>query len=807
MYNILPITEQVKFEATKYHAKDLIKQLHNLQGFKGSGFQFNDVVYTAICYFFENIYIGTPKDNDWNIKKIKGYFDACNYSPYTPVVREVSKYHPLTEAPLFDEVFLIINTAYHFGTKFESNQFLNYLYHYKNTGCKLDDNLYNGDLEHLHRKYNEIDQNKINIDIQKRYWYYSTIELMLNELQIVNPNFRQFERENEHRIFNNFALVSKALRVEQPFLIGEFDISSAYPTILDDVCGSTIAPNLYNTISLNFGINRNDAKSLFNKQLNRYKYRRTKNDFKEYKNFLMKCGYLEHQAETIKNVTDDPTESFYDFGTSVERELIELFKKENALFRSTRVHDAICFLVRNDINYNIVKTDFDPYNFKYKRLNGIKYNETFFNGNRWLNSRSFQFLPKGIKGIHNIELKAPATSIGRIKETFTIETKKGNKDIYLDIEFFDQPSQYITANFDVVDNDRKPIFESIGSLLEQYYKSFGFITANTKLHKRTVVTILQHHRKFTNLCFDIETVAEYITNMDFEKSTFEVKERYFKFYNDVSNLENEVILFSAIKKAESKIKRNARNVKLVNEFISFMESEKNTLFRPALDASYHNDKMVIGFINYINKKCFGRVTEFKGKSVTKSEIISRTYISTLLSALNKVEKCNKTLSKTRCKTRKAKLLQQKKELLKKVQKCKDDQAEILSIYNHFLAHKFNAISTDILNPDFIKNLIEAHKSFISDYDQLKPVGKNNLQWDRHDPTHSIFYNNVPTIKELARGAYLTPYLQSFKRYHSKNWIEVYRHIENGTFHQYKENVSRQYNGIDKKEFNQVTINF
>lgn len=785
---IITSTENLKYQATRQPEADLIKQLHQLRGFKGSGINFNDVLYTAVIYFFDKIYTGSPSDSDWNIKTIKGYLDGCNHSPYTAVDRIVCDYKELSNAPLFNEVFLIINTAYFFSERYGKHQFLEYLEHYQKTKTSLPFEAYQYDIEYLKFQYTKIDANNLNIDIQKRYWYFATIEILLNELQITNPNYNQVEKEGQNRIFNNLALCSRTLRSEMPFLIGEFDISTAYPTIFDELCETNIAPQLYDNIATSHNITRSEAKRLFNRKLNSAKYRNTEAKRNEYLSFLIKCGYSEQHAKIIMAVTDDPNNKFYDFGTEVEKELIDLFKNNNYLLRGTRLHDALFFIMHNDINYNSLKTDFNRFRFVFKQHNNIKYNDTFYNGRKWLKSRSFQFAPKGVKCIHNIEIEAPADSIGRINKVFTIETKKGNKDIELDIEFFNTPSKYITANFETTTNKGDDVFLCIDDLLKQYHKSFGFIANNTALTPETIKTILQHHRKYSNLCFDITTMASYIELMEFDNLTYELKERNFKFYNDVSNLENDFILFSAIKKAEAIVKRNYKYKTLVDDFVSYMKNDNGSLFKTSFKSK---DKDINSFVHFINQNLYGRVTEIKSKKVTNSDFIFHTYNSTIISSEYNLEICHKKIAKTRHKERKTKLLKHKKELQKIHAKNIEAHKTVNTIFYAFFKHNFNHEILLNFNQEFINNLIEAHRPKTNKNEQLPNIEKESLQWDKHNRTDSVLFNKPPTTTEIETN---TPYFRSFKRYHAKDWRNVYDHISNNTYHLYKKQYKSQQEG-------------
>lgn len=141
--------------------------LSNIQGDCKSrgGSAFDEVVLMAMAYFYDKIFPRkyNIKDKYWNIASIKGFFDACNYSPYTPIYEEVRTFYPLNDCALYNACWLVIQTAYFFNSKhFGRHQYLTYTGHYIRNGCKLPLSQYKYDKKDLQAQYKKIDERKKN---------------------------------------------------------------------------------------------------------------------------------------------------------------------------------------------------------------------------------------------------------------------------------------------------------------------------------------------------------------------------------------------------------------------------------------------------------------------------------------------------------------------------------------------------------------------------------------------------------------------------------------------------------------------
>ena len=90
-----------------------------------------------MAYFFERIFPKkTPiKDSYYTINAVKGFFDACNHSPYTAIYELDTTYYKLRETVLFKACYLVIQCAWFFNSEhFGRHQYLEYASHYIKTG-------------------------------------------------------------------------------------------------------------------------------------------------------------------------------------------------------------------------------------------------------------------------------------------------------------------------------------------------------------------------------------------------------------------------------------------------------------------------------------------------------------------------------------------------------------------------------------------------------------------------------------------------------------------------------------------------
>jgi hypothetical protein len=519
---------------------------HSLQNLKGNGlnsktaFTFDRVTILAAAYFFECVF-GDNLDNgfrphkttdqDYTIKAIKGYFDACNLTNITPTTTIISEHKNLVKTALFDACYLVIQTAYHYGTSFGKHQLLEYLEHYIESGEKLPIENYKYDVSYLDKKYNDIDQDKKakskefyqTTKAYLKHWYYSSQELIINHLGIQNDNFKQ-QKKGEYRIYNSLAQCPRTLRTEQPFILVGFDISAAYPSFIDEKVGSNLGKSIYDNLAQSQGIARSEAKTMFNKALNSKEYRKTTDKKEPFFAMLLNCGYTNRQAiDIIYSITDNKDFTFFEFGSKMEQEYINLFNKENYNFNATRLHDAMVIIKDSSVNYNNFKLNFGAnVSFSFEEINQPTENREFKNSNRSLKFNRIQFAPQGFYLKHYTRISELSKVKGVINKVIKITINEGYSkeqtfEQEMDVTFYKKKYDFFSCNFDYKN------IENYDSLLTAFLNGFNtllYLNPDYVLKLQDVRIIVNRYRAHTNLCFDIETlindVYSYSSKRDFE---------------------------------------------------------------------------------------------------------------------------------------------------------------------------------------------------------------------------------------------------------------------------------------------------
>ena len=520
---------------------------HSLQNLKGNGlnsktaFTFDRVTILAAAYFFECIFGDNqetgvfkphkPTDQDYTIKAIKGYFDACNLTNIIPTTTIISEHKTLVKTALFDACYLVIQTAYHYGTSFGKHQLLEYLEHYIVSGQKLPIENYKYDICYLDKKYNDIDQDKKAKSKEfyqttkafLKHWYYSSQELIIDYLGIRNDNFKQ-QKKGEYRIYNSVAQCPRTLRTEQPFLLVSMDISSAYASFIDEKVGSNIGKSIYDNLAAKQGITRNEAKTMFNKALNSKEYRKSIDKKEPFFAMLLDCGYTNRQAiDIIYTITDNKDFTFFEFGSKMEQEYINNYKKDNHLFNVTRLHDAIIMIKDNSIDYSKLKMNFGAnVSFSFEEINQPTENREFKNSNRSLKFNRIQFAPQNFDLSHYYLPGELPKVKGVFNDIIDVTINKGfSKEQtfkqYMDVTFYKEKYNYVSCNFDYKN------IENYNDLLTEFLNGFNtllYLNPDYYLKLQDVRTIVNRYRTLTNLCFDVETlindIYSYSSKRDFK---------------------------------------------------------------------------------------------------------------------------------------------------------------------------------------------------------------------------------------------------------------------------------------------------
>ena len=749
-----------------------------IQNLKGNGYYANSttsfphLTKLAIAYFYECIFNDKIKDADYSILAVKGYFDACNLTNFIPATTVVNEYKELNKTPLFDACYLVIQTAYHYSEVFGKHQLLDYLNHYLTTGTKLPDSKYNFDLNYLHTKYNDIERDKTkkgfyqNTKSYLTNWYYSSQELILNELQIFNSNFKQ-QKKNEFRLYNSFAQCPRTLRYIQPVLLVGFDITGAYPSFIDRAVGSNLGKTIYDNLATAKGITRPAAKTLFNRALNSKKYRKgLKRD--AYFQMLLDCGYTMIQANKILyEITDNPDSLFFDWASEIEQTFINQFKKENRAFNSTRVHDAI-FLIRDKtIDYSKFNLSFENVSFDFKYYGVNLSNESFFISKNKKPFRVCSFAPKGfdmitiheqqkgdVKGVFNSVL--PIVINGGLVNKKTIEQ-------VIDVTFYKASFLYLSCKFEY------NAVNSYDEVLINFIQGFNklFFLNKKEITFKNIFEILQHYRKQTNLCFSIESMAAAIfdnisysykpDDNDFELRDFAINRHF--------HVEDDFAFMIALNTARGIISKKYLLDKI-------KDSNDDSFFKVENRVKDSTLKYIIDYLN-INRV---------GQANYSKRVVSVPLLKdSILIEGQKSAICSETTEKQGVKTRGI----SKKTILKK-QLNKAKAKELINLLKGEGIEKQKAYDLMILEikdqEKNIKNLIELTKTATDLRDiPIIPIIPTADVYDTN-LKNSVFFNRMPTWIDMeqmdiwVKGSYCYEF-RAFHQEHT-NWKLVQDLINN-----------------------------
>src|SRR5690554_5253664 len=138
------------------------KALDNIQGDnkETKGTDFSELTLLAMAYFYERIFPRDTqiKDADYTVNAVKGFFDACNHTPYTAIYEIDTTHHKLRDTALFRACYLIIQCAWFFNSEhFGRHQYLEYSSHYIKTGEQLPIEDYKYNKKDLIKQYGRID--------------------------------------------------------------------------------------------------------------------------------------------------------------------------------------------------------------------------------------------------------------------------------------------------------------------------------------------------------------------------------------------------------------------------------------------------------------------------------------------------------------------------------------------------------------------------------------------------------------------------------------------------------------------------
>ena len=425
-------SNSLKFEITKIDQTphDYWNSINNIKGdlLKNKGEDFNIIVLKSLNYFFLNcLNPSLLSDSDWNLSFAKSLLDKNNTTGFSPIlIGKDSKNIEVYEAEFYKECFSFIQLAYYINEiapELQNNQFFTYLKHYLKTGIKLPEDQYFLDKDYLNKKYIDYTKTKTNPDNLIYKWFYGCLFLLLNDLGLSTSNFTISIKDG--REYNPIVKVPREFRKFFPFVLLEYDITSAFPHFIDTIIDTNIAPSLYDNISKEFNLTRSEAKTKFSKIVNSGKYYK-RHYFASFLNPIYK-----DKTDKLIDLILDKNYPFWNRMQVWESIAVDTFKKSNKIENVTRLHDAIIIIENTFLNE--IRTDFIFYEFELKRLN--KMSET-------LNFRVNQSKPK---------FSYVSAIPSKIKHQIRTEndSKNGIKFISRDFDIYKEPFNYIKGSFNI----------------------------------------------------------------------------------------------------------------------------------------------------------------------------------------------------------------------------------------------------------------------------------------------------------------------------------------------------------------------
>jgi len=480
------------------------------------GTSFSELTLLAIAYFYERIFPEDVQIRDaaYTINSVKGFFDACNKTPYTSIYEVDTTCYELKDTALFKACFLIIQSAWFFNSEyFGRHQYLEYSSHYIKTGEQLPVEKYQYDKGDLSRKYSRIDEKRNTKHHPKGepafkfvdQWYYYILYLICNELDVPLTHFKT--STTNFREYNPLTKCPRILRAETPFKVIECDIKSAFPSFLDLQTGSRIKKDVYSNLMKRKKITRSQAKVEFNSYLNSGKYKSKE----EIKHFLIECGYTALQAETITFYTNGK-EKFITHMSDLEQGAVEDFKSDNDLHTSTRLHDSVLFIDKGVKHFDLMAEN-EIIEFGCTTLKNPVYTNSYAYSNKSLRYGYISSVPPATsEDYKNLERKIILTN----------PDVKGEANGF---KFYTEKYEYIGASFNL---NEKYSFEDFIYNCREMISTLNYLN-DKAISKTHLYLFLDHIRKHSNIIFNVRylfrDLAKHLNRIDdvmIQKRDFEL---------------------------------------------------------------------------------------------------------------------------------------------------------------------------------------------------------------------------------------------------------------------------------------------
>ncbi len=589
------------------------RALQNIQGDnkETKGENLSEIVKLGMAYFFECIYPKkTPiKDSHYSVNAIKGFFDACNLSPYTAIYEVDTTYYKLRETVLFKACYLIIQCAWFFNSEhFGSHQYLDYTSHYIQTGNKLPIDNYNYDKENILRKYARIDEKRNSkyhpkgepsfLFVEK--WYFYILYMLCRELELPTKHFKIAEKD--FREYNPLTKCPKILRAETPFKIIECDIKSAFPSFLDLQTGSNIKNEIYNNLMQRKNITRSQAKVLFNSVLNSGKYK-TKEQIKI---FLIECGYSISQAEEITFYTNGRTK-FITHMCDLEKDAIEGFKKINNLKTSTRLHDSLLF-IDSGIKLFELKAENEIIEFGKKVLKKPVISNTYGFSDKHLPYAYVSSLPSAT----NDEFK----SLIR-KQILTTPELLGEDNGF---RFFKEKYDYISASFDL---NYKYNFEEFMYNCKEMISTLKYLNGKP-ISNIQLFLILYHIRRNSNIIFNLRFLYKELRKHINSNEDIIFRNRDY-IITEKRTFKTKIDFLIALNIARGEVNKKARLQHLYLLMKKRYASDDFSFIDLKMKGKVKSNDLMKFMLLRINELCTGRIRKPKAQSFNSNPLKSINY--------------------------------------------------------------------------------------------------------------------------------------------------------------------------------------
>lgn len=587
----------------------------------------------------------------------------------------------------------------------------------------------------------------------------------------------------------------RTLRYEQAFKLVLCDISSAYPTMIDEHVGSSLGKTIYDNLARNKNISRVEAKKLFNTALNSERFRHLNSKPRDnYFVMLLDCGYTEIQAiKIITEITDSKKFKFFDWASKRERDLIERFKTENRLQNGSRIHDALLFLYDSSFDYSTMKLNFDIFNFSFEILNEPISNNTFFNSTRFIKRKNVSFLPKDIGLANTWSENAPKDIRGTFYDKVNVVFNKGgfdvkngketsleeSHDVLIDVTFFNSKYRYLSANFktEYYDSELGLLHQvnSFDSLVDEIHNSLRIIkTINERsLNRVELQRVLFRYKELSNLCFDVITLTDSIINLEVEslndiELNERIKTRDYVLNADVKS-DNDYVFNIALNKARAKV-NDKHYLKLMLEWFT---DNPNTFLRCDDIGMNRKNKRLKSMLDCFN---FLFVGSKHFKSAQKMLHLSTTYDYSLLKyATYEAKSVRDTRNKTRNLIQLNKLDLKIKNIKSQIDTLHNNQSVILQYFNSNDIDKSMVRTSINYDSEILDYILDLKESTI----EVKEIEAPKVLEFETDYTNSVFYHKVPTYSEVADTKMLMGYNSEFFKFHKENWEIVLEQIKQG----------------------------